>query len=216
MTHPSASALADILRSYHDNDVSAFNQAVGGYASLVDTKLPVANKVRFEATFNWFDPFTQCISLYIAAFILACLSWVGFGAALRRSAMFAIIIALIIHTAGLVSRIYISGRPPVTNLASSAIFIAWGIILMSVGLEYIYRNGVGAACAGLLGFLSLFIADRLALDGDTFKVLRAVLDTNYWLATHVVMITLGYAATFLAGFLGIAYVVGGLFTRAQP
>ena len=78
--------------------------------------------------------------------------------------------------------------------------------MLAIGLEIVFRNGIGAACAGMLGFLSLLIADRLALSGDTLKVLQAVLDTNFWLATHVVMITLGYAATFLAGFLGIVYV----------
>lgn len=29
-------------------------------------------------------------------------------------------------------------------------------------------------------------------DGDTIGVMQAVLDTNFWLATHVVCITLGY------------------------
>ena len=44
------------------------------------------------------------------------------------------------------------------------------------------------------------------------EVLQAVLDTNFWLATHVVAITLGYAATFLAGFIGIAYLVFAIAT----
>ena len=43
-------------------------------------------------------------------------------------------------------------------------------------------------------------------------MMRAVLDTNLWLATHVVIITIGYSATFLAGFLAIIYVVRGVFT----
>ena len=57
------------------------------------------------------------------------------------------------------------------------------------------------------------IADGLANDGDTFVVLEAVLDTQFWLATHVVCITLGYATTYLAGFLGALYVFAGLFTK---
>ena len=59
------------------------------------------------------------------------------------------------------------------------------------------------------------ILGLLAGDGDTFKVLQAVLDTQFWLATHVTIITIGYAATFLAGFLGIAYIICGLFTPAM-
>ena len=50
------------------------------------------------------------------------------------------------------------------------------------------------------------------MDGDTMEMMRAVLDTNFWLATHVVMVTLGYASTFLAGFLALIYIVRGAFT----
>src|SRR5207245_1574701 len=47
---------------------------------------------------------------------------------------------------------------------------------------------------------------------DTMEMLRAVLDTNFWLATHVVVVTLGYASTFVAGLLGFLYIVLGVFT----
>nr|MDQ3623253.1 cytochrome c biogenesis protein CcsA [Verrucomicrobiota bacterium] len=52
-----------------------------------------------------------------------------------------------------------------------------------------------------------------SLGGDTMEMMRAVLDTNFWLATHVVVVTLGYASTFVAGFLAIVYIVRGVFTR---
>ena len=100
-----------------------------------------------------------------------------------------------------------------TNLTSSAIFIAWGVVLLSLGFEWIYRNSLGFVTATVAGFTSLLIADQLAiLHGDTMKVLVAVLDTNFWLATHVVCVTLGYASTFLAGLFGIIYIARGLFT----
>jgi cytochrome c biogenesis factor len=54
----------------------------------------------------------------------------------------------------------------------------------------------------------------LQLDGDSLEMLRAVLDTNVWLATHVVMVTLGYSSVALAGFLGIIYILRGLFTTS--
>ena len=60
------------------------------------------------------------------------------------------------------------------------------------------------------------IAHYLARDeGDTMGVMQAVLDTTFWLATHVVCITLGYAATFLAGVLGIAYCVMWMVNQKQ-
>ena len=50
--------------------------------------------------------------------------------------------------------------------------------------------------------------------GDTMEMLRAVLDTNLWLSTHVVVVTLGYASMFVAGLLAIIYIVRGFFTRS--
>jgi ABC-type transport system involved in cytochrome c biogenesis permease subunit len=38
------------------------------------------------------------------------------------------------------------------------------------------------------------------------KQVVAVLDTNFWLWTHVTCVTIGYASTFLAGALAIVYV----------
>jgi cytochrome c biogenesis factor len=60
----------------------------------------------------------------------------------------------------------------------------------------------------------LIIAHHLAGSGDTLEMLQAVLDTNIWLATHVVAITTGYSAMFLAGMLAIIYIVRGVFTRS--
>ena len=46
--------------------------------------------------------------------------------------------------------------------------------------------------------------------------MQAVLDTNFWLATHVVVVTIGYSATFFAGFLGAGWLLGGGRTRHGP
>jgi ABC-type transport system involved in cytochrome c biogenesis permease subunit len=43
-------------------------------------------------------------------------------------------------------------------------------------------------------------------------MMRAVLNTNFWLATHVVTVTMGYASTFVAGLLAIIYILRGLLT----
>ena len=109
---------------------------------------------------------------------------------------------------------YLQERPPVTNLYSSAIFIGWGAVIVALILERIFRDGIGAACAGAIGFITLIIAHHLAGSGDTLEMLQAVLDTNIWLATHVVAITTGYSAMFLAGMLAMIYIIRGVFTRS--
>jgi ABC-type transport system involved in cytochrome c biogenesis permease subunit len=171
-------------------------------------------RASFEFLFNRLEPFSQSMTLYVLAFLLACASWLGWSGPLRRSAFYLLLLALAIHTFGLVSRMYLQERPPVTNLYSSAIFIGWGAVIVALILERIFRDGIGAACAGAIGFVTLIIAHHLAGSGDTLEMLQAVLDTNIWLATHVVAITTGYSAMFLAGMLAIIYVVRGVFTTS--
>jgi ABC-type transport system involved in cytochrome c biogenesis permease subunit len=122
-------------------------------------------------------------------------------------------LAFFIHTTGLIYRMVLEGRPPVTNLYSSAIFIGWGACLLGIILEKFHRNGIGVVAASGIGFITLIIAHHLALEGDTMEMMRAVLDTNFWLATHVVCVTVGYASTFVAGFLALIYIVRGVFTK---
>ena len=98
-------------------------------------------------------------------------------------------------------------RPPVTNLYSSGIFVAWGAVLLGVILERLWKNGIGAMAAGLSGFLSLIVAHNLGLSGeDNLESVRAVLDSNFWLSTHVTTVTIGYSATFVAGLIGAIHL----------
>ena len=45
----------------------------------------------------------------------------------------------------------------------------------------------------VLALLSLIVAYHLSLSGDTLVVMQAVLNSNFWLSTHVVSMTIGYA-----------------------
>ncbi|PYL79061.1 MAG: cytochrome C biogenesis protein, partial [Verrucomicrobia bacterium] len=213
--HPIVSEYAIIGDAYRANDPSLFNQHVNLMANWFAKEQPKATKrASFEFLFNRVQPFSQSMALYVLGFLLACFSWLGWSRVLNRSAFYVLLLALAIHTFGLVSRMYLQERPPVTNLYSSAIFIGWGAVIVSLILERIFRDGIGAACAGAIGFITLIIAHHLAGSGDTLEMLQAVLDTNIWLATHVVAITTGYSAMFLAGMLAIIYVVRGVFTRS--
>jgi cytochrome c-type biogenesis protein CcsB len=151
--------------------------------------------------------------LYVLVILLACFSWICWPEALIRSAFWLGILLLVVHTFAICMRIYLQGRPPVTNLYSSAVFIGWGCVVLCLYIEYLFRNGLGSVGAGLLGFATLIIAHHLSASGDTMEMMQAVLDTNFWLATHVTTVTLGYTATFVAGFIGLVYVILGLTTR---
>jgi ABC-type transport system involved in cytochrome c biogenesis permease subunit len=220
---PDVDAWKQMLLAYGTKDAAKFNTAVASYLDRVEKEFPKdARKAAIEARFNQVDPFNKCKWLYFLGFILACASWIGWRSPLNWTAWGLILFTFLVHTAALVYRIYLSGRPPVTNLYSSAIFIGWGCVLggliIALVLRLVLKNDVvmslGSVVATVAGFLTLQIAHLLAADGDTMEVLQAVLDTQFWLATHVVCITKGYTATYLAGLLGVIYIIMGVFTKA--
>lgn len=212
---PVTRAYALIGDAYRAGDAALFNQRVHDLSGWMTQHQPQATgRAAYEFLFNHLEPFYQSMGLYLIAFLLVCAFWLGSNQSLNRAAFLLLLVALTIHTFGLVSRMYLQERPPVTNLYSSAIFIGWGTVIIGLILERIFRDGIGSACAAIIGFTTLIIAHHLAGSGDTLEMLQAVLDTNIWLATHVVVITLGYAAMFLAGTLAILYVVRGVFTRS--
>jgi ABC-type transport system involved in cytochrome c biogenesis permease subunit len=211
---PPAQAYAAMVTGYRSDSPADFNQAVAAYHLwLADRFAPQVNKAGQEFFFNNFQPFYKALVIYVLALLLALFSWFNMSDWLRRSAFFLIGLAWVIHTFGLIFRMYLEGRPPVTNLYSSAIFIGWGAVILGMVLEKIYRDGIGCVVAGFAGFVTQIIAHNLAMTGDTMEMMRAVLDTNFWLATHVVVVTLGYASTFVAGFLAIIYILRGVFTN---
>jgi ABC-type transport system involved in cytochrome c biogenesis permease subunit len=227
--NPATMALAGMLDAYAQGDATTFNRALSEYRDhLTDYERSVAAhvkelrasgvanaeilaqpKIDFEVFYNQFSPIYYAAALYVVAFVLSAASWLGWTRPLRRSATWLLCFTLAVHTLALIGRIYISGRPPVTNLYSAAVFIGWAGVVLALVFESLYGLGLGNIVASVIGFLTLIIAHFLSLDGDTFTVQLAVLDTQFWLATHVVCIAMGNSTTFVAGFFGIVYILLG-------
>jgi ABC-type transport system involved in cytochrome c biogenesis permease subunit len=228
--NPAARVLRKLLDAYAAGNVAEFNQLLDVYRGMMGsyeaslagkaTEIKAAKseilsqpKIDFEVFYNKFSPFYFAAILYFCAFVLGTFSWIGWSEPLRRASIWLIAGTLVLHTFALVARMYISGRPPITNLYSTAIFIGWGGVILAMLFELIYRLGLGNIVASTIGFLTLLVAHFLSLDGDTFIVLQAVLDTQFWLATHVVSINMGYAATYTVGLWGAIYI---LFAHVFP
>jgi ABC-type transport system involved in cytochrome c biogenesis permease subunit len=208
-----ATVYGRLVAAYRANDTATFNAALRDYEGYLSKTIPEKlARPRLEFAFNQAQPFLQAMALYLIVLLFALFSWLLWPKTLSKMAVILLIGAFLVHTAGLIVRMYLQGRPPVTNLYSSAIFVGWASVLLCIILERFYRNGIGSVCGAVIGFVTLLIAHNLQLDGDTLEMLRAVLDTNGWLATHVVGEALGYSAMFLAGLIGIIYIFRGLFT----
>ncbi|MCB9837847.1 MAG: cytochrome c biogenesis protein CcsA [Phycisphaeraceae bacterium] len=220
LDNPAVRGWNDIFRAYAQDDAAGFNKAVQDYRGLIEPGLGSSmKKARSEVFFNEFKPFYQSMLLYVLAFLLAGAGFMLASLAKREwskslwnATMCVLLIAFAVHTGGLIFRIVLQGRPPVTNLYSSAVFIGWACVLIGIILEKIHRIGLAGMASAIIGFTTLIVAHNLANTGDTMEMMQAVLDSNFWLATHVVVVTIGYSATFLAGFLAIAFILLGVLT----
>lgn len=217
---PTALAYAQAGRAWSgtgpaDMKVSAFNQAVATLHERFDRPYATAlAKSNVEARFNAAQPFYTSMVLFVGAALAALVSWLAWPDVLRRIAFWLVALAFVLTTAGIATRMWIEGRPPVTNLYSSALFVGWVAVALCLAIEAIYKNAVASVAASVVGFCALVIAHHLSMGGDTMEMMRAVLDSNFWLATHVVTMAMGYGAAFLAGFLAIIYIVRGALTKS--
>jgi ABC-type transport system involved in cytochrome c biogenesis permease subunit len=217
-----ATAWQKVLKTYREGGGRDFETAIADFQDV--TRLGVSGsdltRVKFETFLNRFAPFYHCIFMYGMALFLCVLGWMfiafgsDFGEAFRRASYYTLAATFVLHTFSLFARMYLMDRPLVfvTNLYSTAVFIGWAAAGACLIIERVYPISLGNLVAGVLGVLTCIIAHQLAAAGDTLEMMQAVLDTNFWLATHVTTINLGYAATFIAGLIGVTYIVLGVLT----
>lgn len=214
---PGISTFGDIISGYAKEDPAAFNEAVDKHLASLAPEAGVYYqpwKVSLErwTESNW--PTGVAMGLYMLALTLTLVELMIQLPRLRSGTWGILIIALSIHTISLLTRIVITGRAPVINIYSSAVFIGWAGVIFGIIQERIFRYGVGNLIAAGSGVLALLVAYGLS-SGDTMPVLQAVLDTQFWLGTHVISVTLGYTATMVAGLLGIVYLIASWIGTSQ-
>lgn len=197
-----------LIKAYALNDSAMFNKA------LLVNDHHQRKRVQFESLFNHFQLFYKSLMLYVVSILFVFIGWLTRSTSILRFVKWVMILSFAIQTIGIVSRMIIESRPPVTNLYSSAVFVGWVSIGLAFIVEQRFKNGIALLMAAVIGFLTLIIAHHLSIQGDTLEMMQAVLDTNFWLSTHVVTITMGYGAAFLAGFFAIFYILKGVFTSS--
>jgi ABC-type transport system involved in cytochrome c biogenesis permease subunit len=214
VARPGIDTFGDMISAYNNKDPEKFNAAVDLHLAKVGEvgQNSMAGYSAWKVALERWDqsnaPTTIAMMLYCLCLVLGFVYLAYDSSSLRSSIWGILLVTLAIHTLVLLSRIIITGRAPVINLYSSAVFIGWAGVIFGIVQEKIFRYGEGNLLAAGSGVLALLVAYGLS-SGDTMPVLQAVLDTQFWLGTHVITVTLGYAATMVAGFLGIRYLVAG-------
>ena len=211
----------NMANSYTQGNDMAFNLAAHQYLDTVHNALSKedlkkVDRFPLELFYQENSPFTWSIMFYIFAFIFFVVSFTSSKPLWYNLGLFSVIAGFIPHVLGLLMRIIIMARPPVSSLYETFIFVGFIAVLLGLFIEYYNRAWLGIVTAAISGTALLFIANKYSAEGDTLKVLIAVLNSNFWLATHVTTITMGYAATCVGGLLGHIWLLQAVFGKDSP
>ena len=198
---------AQAARAYHKQDMQGWDKAIqdiyshsveGGWGDVIRPQALTA-----ERYYNVFSPFYVSTALYLTAL----LTLIAFSAlqkvAYLKTALVFMGTGGVIHTLSIAARMYILMRPPVSTLYESIIFVGLVAVLYSLWMFYKNRDVFWLYLGGIIGALIQLVGFSHDQSGDSMVMLTAVLNTNFWLATHVVCITIGYAFCILTS--GVAH-----------
>ena len=203
-------SLEKFLLARFQNDVSAQNAALKSYKAGV-LSYP-GERINFsvlknESWLNKANLFTNSLVFYLLGFIFLGISWMIRPTLFRRIAFCSLILGFLLHTYGIFLRMVIMSRPPISTIYETVIFVGFVIVLFSLVIEYIRQDGLGVFLGSISGAMLHYVGFGYAADGDTLEMLVAVLNSNFWLATHVTTIILGYGTSLMAGLIGHLYLI---------
>ena len=211
-------AFASWYQAYRKGDITQFNalipQVVESLRAMAPQFYPSAASLQFEHNYMTLHPFRWAWIIYLLALIVLLLTaiWAKKPGYLLTWAL--VLLAFGFEIYGLACRVIISGRPPVTNMYETVIWVSFGAMLFAVILESIYRKRYFFYAGLSASVLTLIIADSQPTILDaSINPLTAVLRNNMWLTIHVLTIVSSYAAFILTAALGHIALTMSLWGR---
>lgn len=186
---------ATLARSVDQFIEKAQAAAPANYADL--------RKIDVEVWYNQFHPFQWAWICYVLGVLGLSAYFVRGRPVWNSVAWVGLIAGFLLHALGMAARIYLAGRPPVSNMYETVVWVPWVTMIFAFILERIQKNKLLLLCASLVSILCLVLTDLspTVLDGSIHP-LEPVLRSNFWLTIHVLTILIGYSALFLAFALG--------------
>lgn len=124
---------------------------------------------------------------------------------LRKVGFFCLFLAFFLNTFLLGLRSYILGRPPVSNMYETALYVSWVSVCISLFFWMVWKRHE-ILCAASLAACILLVILHLADLSTSLENVQAVLNSHYWLIVHVLMVVGSYGAFILSGTFGHLYL----------
>jgi len=191
----------------------AANQLRDGLRGLSPKTYPEESKLRLEYFYNHWDGFYRAAWCYGIALLLLAIAYMrGKGGTVKSIGVSIAILGLLFHASGIAMRCMIAGRPPVTNMYESIIWVSFAVSFFGMIFFARYRTSVYLLAALPVSLVALLLVHQMPIAmPSSIDPLVPVLRDNFWLTIHVLTITLSYAAFALA--MGFGHIL--LFRYAR-
>jgi cytochrome c-type biogenesis protein CcsB len=227
---PVQTQLQTMANAYARGDSFAFSRAANqlrdGLRQLSPKIYPEESQLRLEYFYNHWDGFYRAAWSYGIALLLLAIAHLrsrdpvaaslheasGKRSYLKIAGVSLAIIGLLFHASGIAMRCLIAGRPPVTNMYESIIWVSFAVSFFGMIFFARYRTPVYLLAALPVSLVALLLVHQMPIAmPSSIDPLVPVLRDNFWLTIHVLTITLSYAAFALA--MGFGHIL--LFRYAR-
>ncbi|MBA3722743.1 MAG: cytochrome c biogenesis protein CcsA [Parachlamydiaceae bacterium] len=159
---------------------------------------------------------TPLIMLAIILYGIAGLAFIFGGrstsALTNRIAFILLGIAFLFHTFILGLRCYILERPPVSNMFETVIYVPWIAVALSLLLKKLLKSNVVVVASCIVSLILLALIQVTDMNNSLENV-QPVLNSQFWLIIHVLMVVGSYGVFILGGVLGHLYLFSYLFSK---
>ena len=197
----------NIVKAYYNKDIKSWDKYTNdAYKYVTSGIIPQVDdtKLNLETMYYNIDFVSKVNLLYFVSLLFLLLSC---KYNIRNFLMPMAIISATAHGLVILSRMIILERPPVGTLYESIVFIPLVISIFCILFQLLKRDSIlGFVIMNISGTGLLFISRYYTIGEDSISLLIAVLNTNFWLATHVVCVTTGYAVSIITACLAHIYL----------
>jgi cytochrome c-type biogenesis protein CcsB len=227
---PAQTQLQTMANAYVKGDSFAFSRAANQLRDVLrqlSPKIyPEESQLRLEYFYNHWDGFYRAAWCYGVALLLLAIAHLrgraSVAASLREApvrrsylkiaGVILAVAGLLFHASGIAMRCLIAGRPPVTNMYESIIWVSFAVSFFGMIFFARYRTPVYLLAALPVSLVALLLVHQMPIAmPSSIDPLVPVLRDNFWLTIHVLTITLSYAAFALA--MGFGHIL--LFRYAR-
>lgn len=193
----------DLSAAYYGSDMKTWDDTARNlYIHVTSNTAQIRPKaLNAEYYYNLYPPFFISFIACLIGMTALITSLFRSNALQMATASTALLGSFICQLCGIALRIFILDRPPVSTLYETILFTS---LITTLYALIAYRKDKKILWLWLGLSLAIFLhilGFSHNLNGDSFVMLIAVLNTNFWLTTHVLCITAGYAFCALTSIL---------------